>query len=281
MKRHVPMLDDTFRGIWVVAFREILHFVSDRSRIFSSLMFPLMFLIVFGVGFSGIVNSLDGGIEFTQFVYPGIIAMTVVTSSLLAGTSIVADRERGFLREILVAPLTRFGIIVGKALGGSVTATCQAVIMLLVGPFLGLEIDLYLILKLLPCLFLLSISLSGLGILVATKIRSQQTFQVLLQIMIFPLIFMAGVFFPVEGAPAWLKILAKLNPLTYGVDAVRQIFITPLSDKPYGLVETESISTGVILFGHKMTVIEDILIVFLIGMIFLIAGVWSFSRTEV
>ena len=113
--------------------------------------------------------------------------MTVVTSSLLAGTSIVADRERGFLRELLVAPLTRFGIIVGKALGGSVTATCQAVIMLLVGPFLGLEIDLYLILKLLPCLFLLSISLSGLGILVATKIRSQQTFQVLLQIMIFPL----------------------------------------------------------------------------------------------
>ncbi len=274
------MLKETFRGIWVVAFREILHFTSDKTRIFSSLMFPLMFLVVFGVGFSGVVNNLDGEVGFTQFVYPGILAMTVVTSSLLAGTSIVADRERGFIRELLVAPLNRFGIIIGKSLGGSLTAISQALVLLVVSPFVGLEVSLVLVLKLLPCLLLLAISISGLGILVATKIRSQQTFQVILQIMIFPLIFIAGVFFPVESAPTWLKLLAKVNPLTYGVDSVRQIFISPLITDANALTEFESISTGIVLFGHEMTVFEDMLIVLIFGACFFVAGVWSFSRTD-
>ena len=174
------MIAEMYRGVWVVTLREILRFLADRTRMISSFIWPLMFLVVFGAGFSRIVEGLSGDVNFVQFMYPGIIAMTVVMSSLFAGTSVVADREYGFLKELLVAPLSRSGIIFGKALGGSIIAIGQATIMLVIAPFLGLSITPLLVVKLLPTLLILSLSLSGLGILMATRIRSQQGFQFLL-----------------------------------------------------------------------------------------------------
>ena len=274
-------MSETYRGIWVVAFRELLRFVADRSRMISSFMFPLIFLVVFGAGFSRIVGRLEGDVNFIQFIYPGIIAMTVVMSSLFAGTSVVVDREYGFLKEVLVAPLSRVGIILGKALGGSLTALIQGTIMLAIAPLVGLSISPLLVLQLLPTLLVLSLSLSGLGILMATRMRSQQGFQFLMQLMVFPLIFLSGVFFPVQGVPTWLQIVAKFNPLTYGVDAIRQIFLGPRATGSLAeLPGSEAISTGVILFNHPMGIIEDIAVIGAIGSILLVAGVWSFSRTE-
>ena len=275
------MIAETYRGIWVVAFRELLHFISDRTRIISSLMFPLMFLVVFGAGFSRIVGGLAGGVDFIHFVYPGIVAMTVLTSSLLSGTSVVVDREHGFLKEVLVAPLSRVGIILGKALGGSLTSLSQGIVMLAIAPIIGLSITPLLIVKLLPTLLILSLSLSGLGILMATRMHSQQGFQFLMQLIVFPLMFLAGVFFPVDGVPVWLQVVAKVNPLTYGVDAIRQIFLAPLiSNTTAEIPGGEVISTGITLSGHRMGVAEDVLVIGLIGSVFLLAGVWSFSRTE-
>ncbi len=275
------MIAETYRGIWVVAFRELLHFISDRTRIISSLMFPLMFLVVFGAGFSRIVGGLAGGVDFIHFVYPGIVAMTVLTSSLLSGTSVVVDREHGFLKEVLVAPLSRVGIILGKALGGSLTSLSQGIVMLAIAPMIGLSITPLLIVKLLPTLLILSLSLSGLGILMATRMHSQQGFQFLMQLIVFPLMFLAGVFFPVDGVPVWLQVVAKVNPLTYGVDAIRQIFLAPLiSNTTAEIPGGEVISTGITLSGHRMGVAEDVLVIGLIGSVFLLAGVWSFSRTE-
>ena len=274
-------MSETYRGIWVVAFRELLRFVADRSRMISSFMFPLIFLVVFGAGFSRIVDRLEGDVNFIQFIYPGIIAMTVVMSSLFAGTSVVVDREYGFLKEVLVAPLSRVGIILGKALGGSLTALIQGTIMLAIAPLVGLSISPLLVLQLLPTLLVLSLSLSGLGILMATRMRSQQGFQFLMQLMVFPLIFLSGVFFPVQGVPTWLQIVAKFNPLTYGVDAIRQIFLGPHTVSSVAeLPGSEAISTGVILFNHPMGIIEDIAVIGAIGSLLLVAGVWSFSRTE-
>ena len=276
------MITETYRGIWVVAFRELLHFVSDRTRIISSLMFPLMFLVVFGAGFSRIVGGLAGGVDFIHFVYPGIVAMTVLTSSLLSGTSVVVDREHGFLKEVLVAPLSRVGIILGKALGGSLTSLSQGIVMLAIAPMIGLSITPLLIVKLLPTLLILSLSLSGLGILMATRMHSQQGFQFLMQLIVFPLMFLAGVFFPVDGVPVWLQIVAKVNPLTYGVDAIRQIFLAPqFNNAAADISGGEVVSTGITLFGHRMGVVEDIMVIGLIGVVLLFAGVWSFSRTEV
>ncbi|SVA36329.1 uncharacterized protein METZ01_LOCUS89183, partial [marine metagenome] len=275
------VIAETYRGIWVVAFRELLHFISDRTRIISSLMFPLMFLVVFGAGFSRIVGGLAGGVDFIHFVYPGIVAMTVLTSSLLSGTSVVVDREHGFLKEVLVAPLSRVGIILGKALGGSLTSLSQGIVMLAIAPIIGLSITPLLIVKLLPTLLILSLSLSGLGILMATRMHSQQGFQFLMQLIVFPLMFLAGVFFPVDGVPVWLQVVAKVNPLTYGVDAIRQIFLAPLiSNTTAEIPGGEVISTGITLSGHRMGVAEDVLVIGLIGSVFLLAGVWSFSRTE-
>ena len=275
------MITETYRAIWVVAFRELLHFVSDRTRIISSLMFPLMFLVVFGAGFSRIVDRLAGGVDFIHFIYPGIVAMTVLTSSLLSGTSVVVDREHGFLKEVLVAPLSRVGVILGKALGGSITSLLQGMIMLVIAPIIGLPITALLVVKLIPTLLMLSLSLSGLGILMATRMRSQQGFQFLMQLIVFPLMFLAGVFFPVDAVPSWLQIVAKVNPLTYGVDAIRQIFLgSQITDAAMEFSGREVISTGITLFDHRMGVVEDILVIGLIGSFFLIAGVLSFSRTE-
>ena len=273
---------EMYRGVWVVTLREILRFLADRTRMISSFIWPLMFLVVFGAGFSRIVGGLSGEVNFVQFMYPGIIAMTVVMSSLFAGTSVVSDREYGFLRELLVAPLSRSGIILGKALGGSLTAIAQGTIMLIIGPFLGLSVTPLIVIKLLPTLLILSLTLSGLGILIATRIRSQQGFQFLLNLMVFPLIFLSGVFFPIDGVPRWLQVIAKVNPLSYGVDAIRQIFIGPGTINPVAERSAiEIVSTGITVFGHRMGILEDVALLSIIGISLMVAGVWSFTRSEV
>ena len=262
---------DTWRGIWVVGYRELIRFVRDRSRIISSIAFPLLFLVIFGAGFSRVMGTLAPGIDFVRFMYPGIIAMTVLTTSLFAGIGVVWDREFGFLKEILVAPLGRTGIVLGKASGATVLALLQAGIMLLIAPLVGVELEITMILALIPVVVVLSLGLSGLGILVASFMRSQQGFQLAIQLLIFPLIFLAGVFFPVNSVPVWLEVLAKLNPLTYGVDAIRQIFLGP---------GAAAAGLGVTVFGHTMTVVEDVLVVGILGAVLLSAAVWAFRRQE-
>ena len=261
--------------------REILRSLADPTRMISSFIWPLMFLVVFGAGFSRIVGGLSGDVNFVQFMYPGIIAMTVVMSSLFAGTSVVADREYGFLKELLVAPLSRSGIIFGKALGGSLTAIGQGTIMLVIAPLLGLSITPFLVIKLLPTLLIMSLSLSGLGILMGTRIRSQQAFQFLWNLMVFPLISLSGVFFPIEGVPHWLQSIAKVSPLSYGVDAIRQIFLGKDIVNPAAeLSGTEFVSTAITIFNHRMGILEDIALLGVIAFLLLAAGIWSFSRTE-
>ena len=263
-----PAVREIWRGTWVVAYREILRFVGDRSRAASSFAMPLLFLVIFGAGFNKVMGPLARGVDFVKFMYPGIIAMTVLTSSLFAGISVVWDREFGFLKEILVAPLGRTGVVLGKAAGGTVVTLLQVLVMLLLAPLLGLRVSPTLVLTLVPVVIVLSLGLSGLGILIASFMHSQQGFQVLVQILIFPLIFLAGVFFPVNDVPAWMEVVSKVNPLTYGVDAVRQIF---LGSQP-GL--------GVTVFGHVMTMGEEVLMVGALGAVLLGGAVLAFTRQE-
>jgi ABC-2 type transport system permease protein len=261
-------MSEVWRGTWVVAYREILRFVSDRSRALSSFAMPLLFLVIFGAGFNKVMGPLARGVDFIKFMYPGIIAMTVLTSSLFAGISVVWDREFGFLKEILVAPLGRTGIVLGKAIGGTVVTLLQVLVMLVLAPFLGLTLSPKLVLMLVPVVVVLALGLSGLGILIASFMQSQQGFQMLVQILIFPLIFLAGVFFPVNDVPAWMEVISKVNPLTYGVDAVRQIF---LGSQP-GL--------GVTVLGHVMTMGEEVVMVAVLGACLLGGAVLAFNRQE-
>lgn len=261
---------DIFRGVWVLAYRELLRFVQERSRLFSSFAMPLIFLVIFGAGFGELIGSMTPGVDYIQFMYPGIIAMTVLMSSMMSGISIVWDREFGFLKEILVSPLGRGGIILGKAVGGAAVAVLQGVVMLILAPILGVSINIVMVLELVLVIIIVSISLSGMGLLVASRMKSQQGFQVVIQLIIMPLIFLAGIFYPVNNVPVWMEIVSKVNPLTYGVDAIRQIFLG-----------SEGASTiGVTVLGHNMTVLEDVLLVAAFGIILLSLAVWSFSKQE-
>ncbi|MFH1808639.1 MAG: ABC transporter permease [Pseudomonadota bacterium] len=265
------MLAETWRGTWVVAYREILRFVAERSRLVSSILFPLLFLVIFGAGFSNVIGNLAPGVDFVKFMYPGILAMTVLTTSLFAGVSVVWDREYGFLKEILVAPIGRVGIVLGKAIGAMVQALIQVAIMLLLAPFVGVSLGPVVVLKMIPLAALLSLSLSSLGILLASFMRSQQGFQLIMQILIFPMIFLAGVFFPVNRVPTWVAVISKLNPLTYGVDAIRQLLLGP---SPSGS------AIGVTVLAHTMTLAEDVAVMGLLAAVLLAVATWAFSRQE-
>lgn len=261
-------MSEVWRGTWVIAYRELLRFVSERSRLIGSFLQPLLFLVIFGAGFGNVIGTLAPGVNFIQFMYPGIIAMGVLTTSLFAGISVVADREFGFLREVLVAPIARSGIVLGKAVGAAAVALLQALVMLVIAPVVGVRLDAGIVLGLIPIVIVLSIALSGLGILIASFMRSQQGFQLLIQILIFPMIFLAGVFFPINQAPDWLRLLSKVNPMTYGVDAIRQVFLGA------------SPALGVDLFGHVMTVGEEVAFAAVLGAVVLAGAVAAFSRQE-
>ena len=259
------------RAIWVTAYRELLRFLSNRTRLISSFTMPVLLLVVFSAGFSNTIGALIPGVNFTQFMYPGIIAMTAFQVSLMSGLTIVWDREFGFLKEVLVAPLPRGGIIAGKAIGTAVIALFQGLIMLVLAPFLNVSIDVALVIQVIPVLVLISMTFSGLGLLLGSRMRSQQGFQMVMQVLLLPLMFASGVFFPLGNVPAWLGALSKVNPLTYGADAVRQIFL--------GAPGTDSI-VSVTVFGHTMSVLDDVMVVVALGAVFLILAAVAFSRRD-
>jgi ABC-2 type transport system permease protein len=192
----------------------------------------------------------------------------VLTSSLFAGVSVVWDREFGFLREILVAPIGRTGIVLGKAIGATVTGLLQVLIMLVLAPILGVPLSPGIVLGLIPVVVILSLGLSGLGILIASFMTSQQGFQLVIQLLIFPLIFLAGVFFPVDNVPDWLAVISKVNPLTYGVDAIRQIFLGPLP------------GIGVTIGDHVVSLGEELAIISGLGALLLGGAVVAFNRRD-
>jgi ABC-2 type transport system permease protein len=265
------LLSETVRGAWVVAYREILRYITERSRIASSLAMPLLLLVVFGAGFTNVIGRMAPGIDYLQFMYPGIIAITVLTTSLFAGVSVVWDREFGFLREILVAPLSRTGIVLGKAIGATLQASVQVALMLILAPLLGVTLRPDIIVGLIPLVVILSLGLAGLGIMLASFMRSQQGFQTMMQVIIFPLIFLAGVFFPVNDVPVWMEVISKVNPLTYGVDAVRQVFLGS---------QASALGLGVTVADHTFTLVQDVLVVAAMSTLTLAGAIWAFNRQE-
>jgi ABC-2 type transport system permease protein len=264
-------MTELYRGLWVVAYRDILGFLSDRFRIFASLTFPLLFLLIFGGGFSNVIGQMAGDVDILQFMYPGIIAQVVLTTSLFAGVSIVSDREVGFLREILVAPLSRTGIVIGKAAGAASVALLQVLVLLVIAPIVNVPLNLQTLLLLVPTVVVLSLMLSGLGIFIGSFARSQQGFQLFMQMLVFPMIFLAGVFFPVDSVPLWMEVASKVNPVTYGVDAIRQIF---LGSGPAGA------GLGVTVLAHTMSLLEEVMLVGALGLVLMAAATWAFARQE-
>lgn len=184
-----------------------------------------MFLVIFGTGLRSALATSNLGVDFLKFVYPGIIAMNVAGVAIFSTISTVWDREFGFLKEILVAPVSRTSIALGKALGATTIAATQALLLLILAPFIGVFIPLTLIPLLLVFMLLLAFTVSGLGILIASLIRSLESFGLIMNLLVFPMFFLAGVFFPLTSVPVWMKMISRIDPLTYGVDALRYLML--------------------------------------------------------
>jgi ABC-2 type transport system permease protein len=223
------------KGAYTIWYRDVLRFLRDRSRIFGSLAQPLLFLFALGFGLGGALGRVGGGaglggIPYIEFLYPGILCMTVLFTALFSAISIVWDREFGFLREVLVAPVSRTAVALGKVAGGSTVAMFQAAIIMLLGPFLGVRYDLGKIVLMLLVLLLLAAVITSLGILIAARQKTMEGFQVIMQFILMPMLFLSGAFFPFSSsspAASTLKVIGQLNPMSYGVDALRQIALSP------------------------------------------------------
>ncbi|MFC1897485.1 ABC transporter permease [Chloroflexota bacterium] len=258
------------RAVYTIWYRELLRFWRDKIRMIGSITFPLLFLFIFGSGLSSRMGFLGPGIDFTQFMFPGIIGMTVLMGSFMAGVSVVWDREFGFLKEVLVAPISRASVAVGKTLGSATVALPQGIIILLLAPLIGVSLSIYKVLAILPLMFLLAASMGSMGILLATRIRSMQAFQVVMQMLMFPMMFLSGVFFPVEGLPSWMNILVKINPATYGIAPIRQVVLGASPDSPFNIS----------VLGHTMSIWDNIIVMAVFGIVMTLLAMWSFGSQE-
>lgn len=208
--------------------REMKRFFRAKARVIGTIAMPFFFLISFGFGMrQGF--SLPGMPKFNylNFLVPGIIGMTMLFNSIFAGISVLWDREFGFLKEILVAPVKRFAIVLGRIAGGITTALIQAVLILILSLFLGFTISnpLGIILAIL-FMILIGIGYIGFGIAVASILESTESFSLIMQLFVSPTFLLSGAFFPVYNLPRWLKLVSLINPLTYGVDGLRAILIS-------------------------------------------------------
>jgi len=258
------------RGMYTIWYRDLLRFWRDKMRMAGSIIFPLLFLFIFGSGFSARMGFLAPGVDFTRFMFPGIIGMTVIMSSFMSGVSVVWDREFGFLKEVLVAPVSRASVAMGKALGSATVALLQGLLILAFAPLIGVSFSAWTVLALLPLMFLLAFSIGSLGVLLATRIKSMQAFQVVMQMLMFPMMFLSGVFFPVEGLPAWMNVLVKINPATYGVAPIRQMVLGATSGSLFGIN----------LLGHNMSLWDNIAVLAAFGVAMVLLAMWSFSNQE-
>lgn len=220
-------IERDLQGLATIWRRELLHMWRDKLRLVGSLVQPLLFLLIIGNGLAPALGQMAGGIDFKKFIFPGIIGMSVLFSSVFYGITVVWDREFGFLKEILAAPVRRYVVALAKILAGSTISTMQGLIVLMFIPLLAeTSLSVSMVVKLIPILFLLSMVTSSLGVTLGALIKSIQAFQVVMLVLVMPLYFLSGAFFPLKNLPTWMVVLSKIDPLTYGVDPIRQIGLT-------------------------------------------------------
>jgi ABC-2 type transport system permease protein len=205
--------------IWL---REFKRYWRDKFRVISSFIQPMLFLVIFGGGFSFVKL---GGVNYQTFLFPGVVAISLVGISISSGISVIWDREFGFLKEILVAPISRTSIFTGKALGGCTTALIQGVIILSLAFLLNIPLGISSFISSVGLMVMISLGLVSIGLIIASLIETIESFGVIMNFLIFPLIFLSGAFYPLQQAPQWLKIVSHFNPLTYGVEALRYVII--------------------------------------------------------
>lgn len=206
--------------VYVLITRDFKKFIREKTRLISTLARPLIWLFLVGGGMSRLVSP-EIGMPYIQFIFPGILGMTILFSSIFSSISIIWDKEFGLMKGILVAPVSRFSIVVGKALSGATISIIQTVMLLVFLPFLGITISLFSIIQVIAISFILAFCISSIGIIIATFFESFESFSAIMNFIVMPMFFLSGAMYPVNKLPYILKAVTRANPLTYGIDALK------------------------------------------------------------
>jgi ABC-2 type transport system permease protein len=251
----------------MVSERELIRLRRTPTRIVSGLAQPILFLVVLGAGLSSAISGgATGGSDYQEFLLPGVLAMSVMISAIMAAISIVWDREFGFLREMLVAPVSRRSIVLGKALGGGTVAVAQGLVIIVLAPVVGLDLTVGRFFGAVFFLLLLAFSMCAFGIVLSSRVQRMESFQMIMMMVMQPMIFLSGAIFPLAGLPGWLTVITRLNPATYAVDPVRRVMIPS--------------APGVTLFGVELSIWTEALITIVFGTAMLAAAVRMFRTNE-
>jgi ABC-2 type transport system permease protein len=255
------------RAVKIVWQRELIRFFRDKPRILTALLQPMLYLFILGTGMSSMVAGDHGDLKV--FLFPGVMTMAVLFTSFLCAGSLVWDREFGFMREMLVAPVRRGAILLGKCLGGATAGTFQGLMVLAVGGLAGIPYSPSLVLTLVGELLIVAFAITALGLLVAVRIRAIQSFMALVQMLVMPLFFLSGALFPLSGLPGWLMVLTHVNPLTYAVDPLRRAVLAHAGG---------GLAPGVTWLGWTVPTMLELALVAIFGVAALAIAVRLFGR---
>jgi len=276
---HVPKrsLASELRAIKIVWRRELIRYRSDRLRMVTTLVQPLLFLFVLGAGLQSIARFGTHGVSLKTFIYPGILCISVMFTAMFSAASIVWDREFGFLREMMVAPIRRSSIVVGKCLGGATVAGFQGLIVIALAGLVHVPYDPLLLLGIFLLQLALAFAITAFGVMIAVRIKQMQSFMGVMQMVVMPMFFISGALFPVAGLPAWLAVLNRLDPLTYAVDPMRRLVFNHLTISP---AARRVLDPGVTWWSWHVPVLLEVGVIIALGLGMLGIAIWEFSTTE-
>jgi ABC-2 type transport system permease protein len=276
---HVPprSFRSELRAMKIVWTRELIRFSKDRMRIVTSLVQPLLFLFVLGSGLQQLSSASTHGVDLKTFIYPGILCIAVMFTAMFSAASIVWDREFGFLREMMVAPVRRSSIVIGKCLGGATVASFQGVILICLAGAVHVPYDPVLILGIFGLQLLLAFSITAFGVMVAARIKQMQSFMGVMQMIVMPMFFLSGALFPVSNLPTWLAVLNRIDPLTYAVDPMRRLVFNHLDITE---AARKALDPGVTWWGWHVPPLLEATVVLALGLLMLGIAIWEFNAIE-
>ncbi len=270
-------LASELRAIRIVWRRELTRFRADRMRMVTALVQPLLFLFVLGSGLQGLASGGTHGVSLKTFIYPGILCISVMFTAMFSAASIVWDREFGFLREMMVAPVRRSSIVIGKVLGGATVASFQGIIIICLAGFVHVPYAPLLILGIFGLQLLLAFTITAFGVMIAVRIKQMQSFMGVMQMIVMPMFFISGALFPAAGLPGWLTVLNRIDPLTYAVDPMRRLVFSHLTISPQA---RHTLDPGVSWWGWHVPALLEAGVILLLGLVMLGIAIWEFSATE-
>jgi ABC-2 type transport system permease protein len=265
------------RAMKIVWKRDLIRFANDRIRIVTALVQPLLFLFVLGSGLQQLSSASTHGVNLKTFIYPGILCIAVMFTAIFSAASIVWDREFGFLREMMVAPVRRSSIVIGKCLGGATVASLQGVIIICLAGAVQVPYDPGLILGIFGLQLLLAFTLTAFGVMVAARIKQMQSYMGVVQMIVMPMFFISGALFPVASLPGWLTVLNRIDPLTYAVDPMRRLVFAHIDASD---AARAALNSGVTWWGWRVPTLVEVGVVLALGLAMLGIAIWEFSATD-